>query len=435
MVKGLPLIGNAREASVDMGRFLAEQHVKLGPVFQVRVLRRTHLVLAGEEANRFVNRQGRRYLSSRESWRGFPEGLQATRVVMNMEGQEHVAMRKAFAPLMSRARFGEFFDMAAEVVFRQAAALPLGRPLRPQPFLQKLVAVQMGEILAGKAASEQVEDMVTMLEILVTTKVTKQLPMFLFARKFNKARERVKAVAQEVLDAHRPGGPRHDSGDMISDLIDLNRRDPQLMPETDMWVWAIAPYIAGIETVANTCAFVLYGILKHPEVKEQVVAEVDEFFAGTPTAKGLARLDVTRRATMEAMRLWPAAPVLFRTAANSFDFGGYHVPAGTPLFIPHVATHHLPQHFPQPERFDIDRYLPERAEHRQPHAYLPFGAGVHRCLGGGFAEQQTLLIMAALLRAAEMELHPHGYELKVSSVPTPRPAKNFRVQVKRRRAS
>lgn len=435
MAKGLPLIGNAREASTDLGRFLAEQYVKLGPVFEVRILRRTLLVLAGEEANRFVGQHGRRYITSRETWRGFPEGLRANRLILNMEGLEHRAMRKALAPPMARARFNEFFDVAGNAAFSQAAALPVGRPLRPLPFLQKTVAQQMGEILASKAASEHVEDMAAMLEILLATKVTKQLPLFLFARKLNRVRTRVEAFAQEVLEAHKPGGPLHDCGDMISDLIDLNRRDPQLMPETDMWAMVVAPYVVGIETVANTCAFVLYALLKHPEVRDKVVAEVDEFFAGAPTAKGLAELDATRRATMEAMRMWPAAPVLFRSAANSFDFAGYHVRAGTPLFIPHAVTHHLPEHFPEPEHFDIDRYLPDRAEHRQPHAYLPFGAGAHRCLGGGFAEAQTLLIVAVLMRALEMELHPRGYDLKVSNVPTPRPAKNFKIKVKRMRTT
>lgn len=431
--KGLPLVGNVREACTDIGRFLSEQHVKLGPVFKVRILRRRMLVLAGEEANRFVTRHGRRCLSSRVTWRGFSDGFRATRLILSMEGQEHRAMRKALAPAMGRARFAEFFDAAAGTALSHAAALPSGLPLRPLPFLQKIVAEQMGEILASRAAADRVGDMATMLEILLATKVTQQMPMFLFARKYNRARARVESFAREVLDAHRAGGPLHDSGDMISDLIELNRRDPQLLPETDMWAWAIAPYIVGIETVANTCAFVLYGLLKHPEVKEKAVAEVDDFFSGAPAAGGLAKLDVTRRAVMEAMRLWPAAPVLYRTAANSFDFAGCHVPAGAPLFVASVATHHLAEHFPEPARFDIDRYLPDRAEHKQPFAYCPFGAGVHRCLGGGFAELQILLIVAALLRAAEMELHPRNYELKVSGVPTPRPAKSFKITTKPRR--
>ena len=133
--------------------------------------------------------------------------------------------------------------------------------------------------------------------------------------------------------------------------------------------------------------------------------------------------------------MWPAAPVLFRTAANSFEFAGYHIAAGTPMFLPHIVPHHLHEHFPEPERFDVDRYLPDRAEHRQSHAYVPFGVGVHRCLGAGFADLQTLLILAVLVRVADMELHPRGYDLKVSNVPTPRPAKNFKVRIKRLRAA
>ena len=434
MAKGMPLIGNAREASIDIGRFMAEQYVELGPVFKVRILRRTLLVLAGEEANRFVNRQGRRCFSSREPFQGLAEGLNTHRIVLNMEGQEHFAIRKAFAPALGRARFNQCFDLANEVVHRQVAALPVGQPLRPLPFLQQVVAEQMGRILANRSASGQVGDMATILDILLKTKVTKQLPMLPFARRFKKAKERVKTVAQEILDAHGPGGSLHDCGDFISDLIDLNHRDPQLIPETDMHAWAVAPYLAGLETVANTCAFNLYAVLKHQELKEKVVAEADAFFSGGPSAEKLAQqLDVTRRLIMESMRMWPAAPVLFRVAANSFDFAGYHVPAGTPMFLPQVVTHHLAEHFPEPDRFDIDRYLPERSEHRQPHAYVPFGVGVHRCLGAGFADLQTLLILAVVMRGAEMELHPQDYDLKVTNVPTPRPAKNFKIKVTRLR--
>ncbi len=433
MAKGLPFVGNVREASIDLVRFLAAQHLELGPVFEVRILRRTLLVLAGEEANRFVNRQGRRCFSSRGPFQGLAEGLNAHRIVLNMEGQEHFAIRKAFAPALGRARFNQCFDLASEVAHRQVVALPVGTPLHPLPFLQQVVAEQMGRILANRSASEQVEDMATMLDILLKTKVTKQLPMLPFARKFKKASERVETVAQEILDAHGPDGPLHDCGDFISDLIDLNRRDPQLIPETDMRAWAIAPYLAGLETVANTCAFNLYAVLKHPELKERVVAEADAFFSGEPAAEGLAQLDVTRRLIMESMRMWPAAPVLFRVAANSFDFAGYHVRAGTPMFLPQAATHHLPENFPDPGRFDIDRYLPDRSEHRQPNAYVPYGVGTHRCLGASFADLQTMLILAVMMRAADMELYPRGYDLKVSNVPTPRPAKNFKVRVTRRR--
>lgn len=131
--------------------------------------------------------------------------------------------------------------------------------------------------------------------------------------------------------------------------------------------------------------------------------------------------------------MYPAAPVVFRKVANSFDFAGYHVPAGESLFVATTVTHRLPEFFPDPDRFDIDRYLPDRAEHRQPNVFVPFGVGTHRCLGNGFAEAQTLLTIATVLHAAELELDPPGYELKMTNVPTPRPARSFRFKVKRLR--
>ena len=65
------------------------------------------------------------------------------------------------------------------------------------------------------------------------------------------------------------------------------------------------------------------------------------------------------------------------------------MPANTKVIVGNTAAHHLPQYFPHPERFDIDRYLPGRAEHKQRGAFEPFGLGTHRCLGSNFAEAQV----------------------------------------------
>ena len=433
LVKGAPLIGSARAAANDVRGLLAEQYSRLGPVFEIRLLRRRMLVLAGAEANRFVRRKGRLHLSSHDPWRGFADGFRASRLILNMDGGEHVAMRKAFAPALAGARFQESLELAGETTRRHVAAWPRGKRIAPLFFVQKIIADQMGDILAGEPASAYLEDMVVFLETLLTTAVTRQLPMFLFARKFRKARERIEQLARKTLQSHMPGGPYHDSGDMISDLIDLHRSDPQFMPETDMNAMALTPYLVAIETVANTCAFTLYAILKRPDLMTRIVAEADEFFADAPTVEGLRRLDVTHRAVLESLRMYPAAPVIFRKVANSFDFSGYRIPAGESLFVATAVTHRLPEFFPDPDRFDIDRYLPDRAEHRQPDAFVPFGVGTHRCLGGGFAEAQTLLTIATILHTAELELDPPGYELKMSNVPTPRPAKSFRFKVKRLR--
>ena len=432
-VKGGLLLGSARAAAEDVRALFTEQYLKLGPVFEVRLLHRRQIVLAGPEANEFLNRKGRRYLSTYGPWRGLADGFQATRLVLNMEGKEHAAMRKAFAPAYSRARFQSDLEQAGETVRRIVTRWPQGRAIKPLHAVQEIIADQTGEILAGEPASGYLDDMVAFLEILLTTSITRQLPMWPFARKFKKAQARVKELAEKTLQAHRPGGPLHNAGDLISDVLDLHEADPQFMPETDMIANALGPYVLGIETVANTCVFTLYAILKRPDIMARVVAEADEFFAGPPTAERLRKMDVTHRVVLESLRMYPAAPALFRSVVNSFDFAGYRISAGARIFVATTVTHRLPAFFPDPDRFDIDRYLPERGEHRQTYAFVPFGVGAHRCLGNGFAEAQTLLTIAAILHAAELEMTPPDYELKMVNVPTPRPSKRFKFKVKRLR--
>ena len=114
----------------------------------------------------------------------------------------------------------------------------------------------------------------------------------------------------------------------------------------------------------------------------RMTAEADaSFTGGTLTADSLRTLDVTHRVALETLRMYPIAPAITRTVSNTFEFAGYTIPAGEKVIVATTVPHHLEQYFPEPERFDIERYTPERQEHRQPGVFAPFGAGPHVCLG------------------------------------------------------
>ena len=206
------------------------------------------------------------------------------------------------------------------------------------------------------------------------------------------------------------------------------------MPEADLKIAALGPFVAALDTVPSTCSFMLYALLKHPEVLAQVQTEADRLFArGEPTWEGLQEMDATHRAAMETMRMYPVAPLLIRTVTNAFELGGYRIPAGEHVIIATTVPHYLPECFSEPQRFDIERYTQARAEHRRPEAYAPFGLGPHRCLGNGFAEVQMAVTMATLLHEVELALVPADYTLKTTQVPLPSPNKSFRVRVVRRK--
>ena len=97
------------------------------------------------------------------------------------------------------------------------------------------------------------------------------------------------------------------------------------------------------------------------------------------------------------------------------------------------VTHMLPEFFPNPEVFDIDRYTPERAEHRRPGVFTPFSLGTHTCLGAGFAELQLMMTFATILHTAELALDPPDFTASVKPLPLPNPGKDFRLRVLRLR--
>ena len=133
----------------------------------------------------------------------------------------------------------------------------------------------------------------------------------------------------------------------------------------------------------------LYVVLKNAALRERVQAEADALFAGgPPDGEKVRELDVTHRIMLEALRMYTPVPGIQRRVTTSFDFAGHRIQAGEDVIFVYHVTHDLPEHFPDPQRFDIDRYLPGREEHKQLGAYAPFGLGVHYCAGRGFAESQ-----------------------------------------------
>ena len=433
VVKGLPIFGSAFEAKRNLVPFLAKQFQELGPVFRVRLFNRDFIVLAGPASNRFLQKQGRNYLRSYEFWKDFTHELGITRVITSTDGRDHGKFRRTFAPAYSRHNFEINLETASEIVRNHIAAWPSDRPIDVVDAMQRIVTDQIGEIAIGVKPGEYQEDITSFLDILLITKLAKQSPSFLYNRRLRKARQSVEEFWQIILADHQPGGPKHGAENFVTEVLELHRSDPQLMPETDLMIWAMGPFLVGLDTVAITSSFALYQVLKNADILRRATAEAETLFSeGTPTAAGLRKMDTIYRTAMETFRFHPVVPASPRHVGTGFEFSGYRIPAGEMVLASPTATHFLPEYFPEPERFDIDRYLPERAEHRQRDVFAPFGVGTHRCLGAGFAEAQILLILAAIIREAELVLHPPSYELKSTYSPVLRP-QNLKVKVARRR--
>lgn len=181
-------------------------------------------------------------------------------------------------------------------------------------------------------------------------------------------------------------------------------------------------FIAGMDTAANSLAFILYRMHRHPEYLPALRAEADLLFRnGPPDAEALGRSPLLHRFVMETLRLHPIAPALTRTLTQDVTFAGHDLRAGTTVIIGTTVSHGL-------EWFDPDRFTRQRAEHRQPGAYAPFGVGAHTCAGSGMAEGLMMLNAAALLRTLDLSLDP-AYRLREVARPTPSPDRRLALRV------
>jgi cytochrome P450 len=166
-------------------------------------------------------------------------------------------------------------------------------------------------------------------------------------------------------------------------------------------------FVAGHETTANALAWTFYLLARNPEARARVQAEADAFGPEGPTSFAPDRLAYTTRVFKEALRMYPPLVVLGRRALEPVTIQGEPLPARVLVFVNPYGIHHSARVWPEPERFDPDRFLPEREAARHKSAWIPFGVGPRVCIGNHFALMEGPIVLATLMRNLRFEIDPH----------------------------
>jgi cytochrome P450 len=169
-------------------------------------------------------------------------------------------------------------------------------------------------------------------------------------------------------------------------------------------------FVAGHDTTANTLAWTFYLLAQRPAIAKRLHDELDAVLGDrTPTADDLAALPFARQVIEESMRLYPAVPGLStRRALAEDEVCGTKIPRGATVSILPWVVHRRRKLWDEPERFDPDRFTPERSAGRPRFAYLPFGGGPRVCIGQVLAMNESILILAALAQRYAPELDPQA---------------------------
>ncbi|MFD9335107.1 cytochrome P450 [Streptomyces sp. NPDC060028] len=218
------------------------------------------------------------------------------------------------------------------------------------------------------------------------------------------AMDELYAACDKIIAARRGRGPAEEGEDLLSLLAAATSTDDGEFDATELREQVLIFLLAGHETTATSLAFSLHLLARHPESQSRAREEVSRVLGDrTPGAADLDRLPYLTQVLKEAMRLYPAAPAIGRRAVAACEIDGHAVPAGADVILAPWVTHRHPRYWPDPERFDPDRFTPEAEAARPRYAWFPFGGGPRACIGQHFSMLESVIALAMILRAYEFE--------------------------------
>jgi cytochrome P450 len=235
--------------------------------------------------------------------------------------------------------------------------------------------------------------------------------------KFRKSKARLDAVVNRLIAEHRKSG--HDKGDLLSMLLSSTYEptdaetgagtQPEHMTDSQVRDEVLTIFLAGYETVANALTWTWYLLSQNPEVEAKLHAELDTVLGMAtgnqqrlPTLGDYPSLRYTEQVFAESMRLYPPAWAMGRMSTREVHLGPYNIPAGAHLFFSQYIMSRTPEYFPDPLRFDPDRFTPEAKAARPKFTYFPFGGGSRQCIGESFAWMEGVFSIATIAQRWRM---------------------------------
>jgi cytochrome P450 len=238
-------------------------------------------------------------------------------------------------------------------------------------------------------------------------------------RRFRRALGELDAVVYDIITTRRRSGGDHP--DLLAML--LSARDEETgehMTDRQLRDEAMTILLAGHETTALALSWTYFLLSEQPDVDRRLAQESCRVIEGRPGLADTERLTYTRMVFQEALRLYPPAWGFSRVALADDHIAGYPLPARSLVYIIPFVLHRRPHLWPDPERFDPERFSVDEIAARPRFAYLPFGAGPRQCIGQQFAMVEALLTLAMISRRYRVEIAP-GQRIMPAPLITLRP--------------
>ncbi len=429
--RGLPILGGGAAFIRDRLGYLAKVAAH-GPVTRMKILWETYYIIREPELIQQTLAQGHTKMQkdrfTHELSRVLGWGL------VSSEGDLWRRQRKLVSHAFTPKRIKTYGDAMAAAGARTLADWKDGQEIDASAAMSELTLDVVGKTLFDadvRGTAKEVGEALYVISDFYVESLETLIPTPAWwpgreNRRFQKAVLSVDKIITDIVAERRGSG--EDRGDLLSAL--LHAKDEQgAMSDQQLRDELVTLFLAGHETTSLALTYAFYFLSQNREMEQKAHEEAVRVLGDRPAnADDVERLDYIGRVIKEAMRLYPPVWTIGRELLEDIELAGYTLEKGSTLLFSQWVTHRLPEYFPEPERFDPDRWLPERAEGIHKFAYFPFGGGPRICIGNHFAIMEAVLLLATLIRKYRLELLPNQ-ELEFHPSVTLRMKKGLRMRL------
>jgi cytochrome P450 len=341
----------------------------------------------------------------------------------SVHGEQHKQRRRMVMPAFHKNHIQVYRDDIVAITQQILDSWSVGEPRDILHEMQRLTLRTATKTLFGLDISEKADNVGRLLQNWL--RMSASLPVIMaidwpglpyrrFLQLSNCLDQELRAIVEEKR------AQNSDANDLLSMMIHARDEDDTRLTEDELIGLVNGFFQAGQETNAAALAWTLFLLAQHPQVMADLVDELEGKLRGdAPTAEQLDDLPLLERVVKESMRVLPPAPFNGRVAVEATELGPYHLPQWSEVMFSHYHTHHMPDLYPQPEKFLPDRWL---SINPSPYEYFPFGAGSRMCLGSGMALLEIRIVLAMILQRYRLQLVPRAKidsQIGIALVPKP----------------
>jgi cytochrome P450 len=332
--------------------------------------------------------------------------------LVTSEGDFWLRQRRIAQPAFHKPRIEAFAELMTRAASDMVARWPAEGELGLDREMMRVTLRVVGEALLSRDVTAEADGVGDALPVVLHHVMKRITSPWSFPeswptpqnRRFRRALSTLDAVVAGMLDDRRAAAQRGEAarGDLLDMLLASEDSETgERMNDAQLRDEVMTMFLAGHETTAMALTWTVHLLTQHPDVQEAVAREVDEVLGGrAPTLADFGRLELTGRVIDESMRLYPPVWMVARNAEADDEILGHRIRPGDYVFMSTWVTHRRPDLWPDPERFDPDRFLPERAAGRHKFAFFPFIGGKRKCIGDHFALLEARLILAVMVQRA-----------------------------------